>query len=91
MDKLGKFFKFSLLFLSILSLSGCTFIFQKGRSSDLKKIEELTRQLDELNSTRSLLEERLAQELKDNQVNLKMMQKGLVITFVADVLFDSGK
>ncbi|MCX7661421.1 MAG: OmpA family protein [Candidatus Omnitrophica bacterium] len=74
-----------------INLLGCTIIFQKGRTSDLQKIEELSRRLQELESTRSLLEERLAQEIKDKQVRLQMMEKGLVITFVADVLFDSGK
>lgn len=79
-----------IIFVSI-SLAGCTFIFQKGRSSDVRKIEELSRQLDELNQTKRLLEDRLSQEIKDKQVKLQMMEKGLVITFVADVLFDSGK
>lgn len=77
-------------FVSI-ALTGCTFIFQSGRRSDARKIEELSRQLDELSQTRKLLEERLAAEINDNQVKLEMMEKGLVISFVADVLFDSGK
>ena len=79
-----------LIFLS-LSLAGCTFIFQTGRRSDTQKIEELSTQLDELAQTKMLLEERLAQEIKDKDISLKMNEKGLVITFVADVLFDSGK
>ena len=74
-----------------LSLAGCTFIFQTGRRSDVQKIEQLSKELDELNQTKRLLEDRLSQEIKDKQVSLKMMEKGLVITFVADVLFDSGK
>jgi chemotaxis protein MotB len=72
-------------------LSGCTFIFQKGRRSDVEKIEQLSHQLDELKQTQALLEDRLSQEIKDKQVRLAMMEKGLVITFVADVIFDSGK
>ena len=67
-----------------LSLSGCTFIFQKGRRSDVQKIEALSRQLDELSQTQKLLEDRLAQEIKDKQIKLQMMEKGLVITFVAN-------
>lgn len=77
-------------FMSI-ALGGCTFIFQSGRRSDAQKIEELSRQLDELNRTKALLEDRLSQEIGDKQVKLQMMEKGLVITFVADVLFDAGK
>jgi len=80
----------AVIFLTF-SLAGCTFIFQKGRRSDVDKIEKLSQQLDELTQTKKLLEERLSQEIKDKQVRLQMMEKGLVITFVADVLFDSGK
>jgi len=83
--------KFALIILLITGLTGCTFIFQKGRRSDIQKIEELSKQLDELNQTKKLLEERLGQEINDKQVRLEMMEKGLVITFLADVLFDSGK
>ena len=79
-----------IIFLSS-SLVGCTFIFQKGRRSDIRKIEELSRQLEELDQTKKLLEDRLAQEIQDKQVRLQMMEKGLVITVVGDVLFDSGK
>jgi len=74
-----------------LSLCGCTFIFQKSKRSDLQKIEELSRQLDELGQTKTLLEERLSKEIADKQVSLQMMEKGLVVTVVGDVLFDSGK
>jgi len=77
--------------LFLVSLGGCTFVFQKGRRSDIEKIEELSRQVDELAQLKRLLEDRLSKEIQDKQVSLKMMDKGLVITFVADVLFDSGK
>lgn len=81
----------TLAIFGIISLSGCTFILQKGRRSDIEKIEELSRQLDELGQTKQLLEQRLKQEITDKQVRLSMAEKGLVITFVADVVFDSGK
>ena len=87
----SKFFKFVLITLVIFFFSGCTFIFQKGRRSDVQKIEELTAQLNELDQTKKLLEERLSTEIKDKQVRLQMMEKGLVITVVGDLLFDSGK
>lgn len=72
-------------------VTGCTFIIQKGRRSDINKIEELSQALDELNQAKRLLENRLSSEINDKQVRLEMMEKGLVITFVADILFDSGK
>lgn len=87
----SKLFRTGLMiFLSIL-LAGCTFIFQKGRRSDVQKIEELSQQLDELNHTKGILENTLSKEIQDKQVKLEMMEKGLVITVVGDVLFDSGK
>ncbi|MDD4940048.1 MAG: OmpA family protein [Candidatus Omnitrophica bacterium] len=83
--------KTGLVVFLILALSGCTFIFQTGRRSDARKIEELSRQLDELTRARRLLEDALSKEIEDKQVKLEMMEKGLVITVVGDVLFDSGK
>lgn len=79
-----------IIFLSI-TLAGCTFIFQSGRRSDVQKIGELSQQLDELNQAKKLLENALSKEIEDRQVKLEMMGKGLVITIVGDVLFDSGK
>jgi chemotaxis protein MotB len=70
--------------LMVISLVGCTLVLQKGRRSDIEKIRELDK-------ARKLLESRLTQEIEDKQVKLQMMKKGLVITFVADILFDSGK
>ncbi|MBU0549617.1 MAG: OmpA family protein [Candidatus Omnitrophica bacterium] len=83
------FFLATAVFL-VVSISGCAFVFQKGRRTDIEKIEELTRQLDEFDQTKKLLEERLKQEIADKQVSLARAEKGLVITFVADILFDSG-
>lgn len=57
----------------------------------MEKIEALSSQLDELSRTKRLLEDRLGQEIADKQVKLQMMEKGLVITVVGDLLFDSGK
>jgi len=75
----------------LFSLSGCTVIFQKGRRSDAEKIEQLTEKLSELEAAKNVLAHRLSQEIRDKQVKLQMMDKGLVITFLADILFDSGK
>ncbi|MDD4909799.1 MAG: OmpA family protein [Candidatus Omnitrophica bacterium] len=86
-----KGMELGIVFISIITLMGCTIILQKGRRSDVEKIERLEDQLDELAKIRSLLEDRLKQEIKDKQVKLEMAEKGLVITFVADILFDSGK
>ena len=88
------------LFLMVIFFfaSGCMVVFQKGRRSDVEKIralkERLTKleeELSELRHTKGVLERRLAQEIKNKQVRVSMENKGLVITFVAEVLFDSGK
>lgn len=84
-------FKIGLIIFFSIAFSGCTFIFQAGRRSDVEKIEELSQQLDELNRAKGLLESALSKEIADKQVKLEMMEKGLVITVVGDVLFDSGK
>ncbi len=86
-----KIFQSGLIIFLGLALAGCTFIFQNGRRSDRQKIEELSTQLDDLAQAKSLLEDRLGQEIYDKQVKLQMMEKGLVITVVGDLLFDSGK
>lgn len=87
----NKFIKAVLITLVSLSLAGCTFIFQKGRRSDMEKINELSRQVDELNQAKKMLEEQFAQEIADKQVRLEMQEKGLVLIVVGDLLFDSGK
>ncbi|MDI6759162.1 MAG: flagellar motor protein MotB [Candidatus Omnitrophota bacterium] len=86
-----KFFKMVFVLFLLLTFSGCTFIFQKGRRSDIQKIEELSTQIDELEQAKRILEKRLGKEIQDKLVKLDMLEKGLVITVVGDLLFDSGK
>jgi len=81
-----------------LSASGCTLIFQKGRRKDVEKITELQskysdlkNEMSELERAKQELEGRLRGEISDKSVKVEMMERGLVITFVAEVLFDSGK
>ena len=86
-----KIMRFSVVVFICFFCCGCMFVIQPGRSSDARKIEELSSQVDELSQAKQLLEEQLQQEISDKTVKLKMMEKGLVITFVAEILFDSGK
>lgn len=79
------------IFALTLASSGCTVIFQKGRRSDIEKISSLKSELNEMERAKKELEGRLSQEIADKQVKVEMLEKGLVITFVAEVLFDSGK
>ncbi len=77
--------------IAAIGLSGCTVIFQKGRRTDIEKISKLKNDLDELQRAKEELENRLKNEINDKQVKVDMENKGLVITFVSEVLFDSGK
>ncbi|MFH1354580.1 MAG: OmpA family protein [Candidatus Omnitrophota bacterium] len=87
----GRAIKVFLVLLLGFSAAGCTFIFQKGRRSDAMKIEELSQQLSELERTKRQLQLSLADEIDNKQVSLDMMEKGLVVTVVGDLLFDSGQ
>ena len=99
MRKIGSvLFFYALVCFAGLSLSGCTVIFSKGQRKDVQKISELQNEnirlqdeLSELERAKRELEDRLRQEIGDREVKVEMMDRGLVITFVAEVLFDSGK
>jgi chemotaxis protein MotB len=87
------------------ALSGCTLVFQKGRRADMEKISNLKKRLSEeaeavsdlqkklsdLERAKAELEDRLSKEINDKEVSVSMNDKGLVITFVSEVLFASGK
>lgn len=99
------FLKASVVLLTIgcfaFSLSGCTVVLQKGRNSDVERISSLSEQLTKLKMTSEelgklqqaydALEKSLEQEINDEKISLGIEKKGLVITFVDSVLFDSGK
>lgn len=91
-----------LMAMVVVALGGCGLNFYAGRPTDVRRIQELSTELDrlrqqkehesqQLREAKSLLEQRLQQEIADQQVKLEMAERGLVITFVAEVLFDSGK
>jgi chemotaxis protein MotB len=75
----------------LLSFTGCALVLQKGRRSDLEKIDSLEKELAELRKTRGMIEDKLSREIKGDEMSVSMSNRGLVITFVAEVLFDSGK
>ncbi|MBI5149288.1 MAG: OmpA family protein [Candidatus Omnitrophica bacterium] len=79
------------VFILAVSLGGCTIIFQKGRRSDIEEIARLKGRLNRLEQAKAELESRLKKEIDSQEVSVLMKDRGLVITFVAEVLFDSGK
>ena len=92
MRRISRIFStlFAVLVLALVA-NGCTVIFQKGRRSDVEEIAKLKGRLNSLERAKAELEDRLSQEISDQEISVKMMDRGLVITFVAEVLFDSGK
>lgn len=91
-----------LIFMVCMLTAGCAVNIYTGRPSDKEKIGKLTQQVTQLERLRQkereklqeamdLLKRRLLNELKNKEVTLQMLEKGLVITFLAEVLFDSGK
>jgi len=85
-----------------LGFSGCGINFYAGRPTDVRKIHELSSELerlrrqkesekDQLRDAMEALQRQLRKEIGDKQVKLEMAERGLVLTFVAEVLFDSGK
>jgi chemotaxis protein MotB len=85
---LGLVAQCALIVIMATGLTGCTVIFQKGRRSDIEKITKLKNELSELERAKAELEDRLKGE---KNVKVEMSDRGLVITFLAEVLFDSGK
>ena len=85
--------------------SGCSVKLVKRSQSDIEQLDALSQQVDELRelsqakaeaadrlrAAKALLEERLAKEIAEHQVSVNMDERGLVITFLAEILFDSGK
>lgn len=89
--RFSNFLSVLLILIICIAWSGCTLVFQKGRRSDVEKISKLTSQLSELERAKAELEERLRDEIDDKEVQVQMADKGLVITFVSEVLFNSGE
>ncbi|HAJ56693.1 MAG TPA: hypothetical protein DCL35_02860 [Candidatus Omnitrophica bacterium] len=82
---LGMFFLAGFVLVNIF---GCTIVFQKGRKSDIDRIQTLEQEIDRLAMIKAELEEKLKGM---EGVSLDMEDRGLVITFLDEILFDSGK
>ncbi|MCK4995187.1 MAG: OmpA family protein [Candidatus Omnitrophica bacterium] len=90
--------KYFVVIALLISLTGCSVILQKRSPGDLDRIDDLATRLSEekraraeLMRARDELEEKLKKEIEEKQIRLEMLNKGLVITFVDEILFDSGK
>lgn len=91
MQFLRSFISISVILTFVAGLAGCTVVIQKGRTKDFQEISSLKQELSELERAKKELEDRLRREINDKEVSIEMLERGLVITFVSEVLFDSGK
>ncbi len=85
--------------------AGCSIVIQKRLTSDVEKINQLEKELqekenalkiqktelEELKKIKALLEQRLKEEIANKEVKLDLTNRGVVITLTSDILFDSGK
>lgn len=65
---------------------------QKDKTYAVEQVaEEKEKELSELEKAKQELEESLKKEIGEYKAKLRMTERGLVITFVSEVFFDSGK
>src|SRR3989338_8410411 len=65
---------------------------EKEKTKEVKKVyEQKDRELSELERAKRGLEESLKKEIGEYKAKLQMTERGLVITFVSEIFFDSGK
>ena len=86
--------KFSFYFVAavmMMVLAGCAIGVHKRSPQDVQTIKSLSRQLEDLRRAKGRLESQLQKEIAQGDVSITMGKRGLVVTVVAEVLFDSGK
>ncbi len=104
---LKKFIKCSLVLIVTILLAGCATtesLQQRSReqaatiinlSSEVTRLntelDKLTKSKAELAETKLKLENKLKDEIAKGELKVEMQDRGLVVTMVAEVLFDSGK
>jgi chemotaxis protein MotB len=87
------------ILVSVFVISGCAVGFYKRSPNDMKKIEDLSAEVErlkllrsqdrrELEAAKAELEKRLRGTAG---VSVGMDERGVVVTFISEVLFDSGK
>ncbi len=64
---------------------------QEQKSQVSRVVEEKERELSELERAKAQLEASLQKEIGEYKAKLQMTERGLVITFLSEVFFDSGR
>jgi chemotaxis protein MotB len=99
MINISKIRMLSTILVLAFVVSGCALGFYKRSPNDMKKIEDLSAEVErlkllrsqdqtELEAAKAELEKRLKGEAG---VSVGMDDRGVVVTFISEVLFDSGK
>ncbi|MFH1858230.1 MAG: OmpA family protein [Candidatus Omnitrophota bacterium] len=94
-DRLVRWIALGSIFFFV---TGCSFVFHKRSPADTRRIDELESEVSRLNRELAALEaikrnldNRLKEEIGKGQVTLKVEDRGVVLTSMAEVYFDSGK
>ena len=98
----GIFTVMALIVASSLLVSGCAVNFYKQSPRSKKQIKELQSKISDLEAQRRqeqlefeeakrMMEKRLMDQIKDDQVSFRLDDAGLAIILSDDILFDSGK
>lgn len=67
-------------------------LLEDERANEIQKVyEQKDRELSELEWAKLELEESLKKEIGEYKAKLEMTERGLIVTFVSEIFFDSGK
>jgi chemotaxis protein MotB len=94
-----KHARIALMFVFIFMLSGCSVAVYNGLKSDRRQIASLASEVERLRALKEKDDQELDRARKELEEKLKGQEgvsvsqdeRGLVVTFVSEVLFDSGK
>jgi len=76
----------------VLDLKNRIYQLEKEKENELLRVSvEKDRELSALEQAKIELEESLKKEISEYKAKLRMTERGLVITFLSEVFFDSGK
>lgn len=101
-SKRGILMTFTLVTAVSLLSSGCAVNLYKQSPRSKQQIQELQSKIDDLEAQRRqeqlefedakrMMEKRLSQQLRDEQISFRLDEGGLAIILSGDILFDSGK
>jgi len=97
-SKITYLSKIFLVTILSFSLVGCAVNFKKTPPEEVKRAKEwkqqateLSAEVEDLKRIKASLEKRLKKELEGKDVRVEMDKRGLVITLLDKILFDSGK